>query len=270
VIEPAGTLQRKSLTVDGCAVSYIREGRGPTLLFLHGAAGLRGTEPFIARLAERFDVIVPDHPGFGSSEMPAWLDTIHDLAYFYLDFIQALGLRQINLVGHSLGGWIACELAVRHVADLRTLTLVASAGLRLKGVQKLDTFLMSPEERARHLFFDPSLAEAAIAERGGEEHLDVQLKNLNTFALLAWQPRLHDPDLAKWMHRIKVPTLVLWGDADRVIPPPYAGEFERLIPGSRSETIARCGHLPHIEQTDAFVQTITRFVQTSVPGGRPA
>jgi pimeloyl-ACP methyl ester carboxylesterase len=269
VIETTTTApRRKSVTVDGCTVSYVRAGRGPALLFLHGGGGVRGTEAFIARLAERFDVVVPDHPGFGHSDTPPWLDNIHDLAYFYLDFVEALGLREVHVVGHSLGGWIACEIAIRNVVDLKTLALVASAGLRLPGVQKLDTFLMSPEARAEQQFFDPALAAAAIAERTGEELLEIQLKNRYAFALLAWQPRLYDPDLAKWMHRIKVPTLILWGDSDRIIPPPYAEEFQRLIPRSSVETIARCGHLPHIEQSDAFVASVTRFVETNAAGGR--
>src|SRR5579875_2341617 len=147
VFSPA---ESKTLRLDDCTVSYQRRGEGTPLLFLHGANNVPGWPPFMARLAERYDVIVPDHPGFGRSEIPPWLDTIHDLAYFYLDFIEALGLHGVHLVGASLGGWIACEIAVRQTAALRTLTLVAPAGLRLAGVRKLDTFLMSPQPlRAR-------------------------------------------------------------------------------------------------------------------------
>lgn len=252
---------RATARVDDCTVSYLRAGSGTPLLFLHGAGGISAWMPFMARLAERYDVIVPDHPGFGRSETPAWLDNIHDLAYFYLDFVRALGLRDVHLVGNSLGGWIACEVAVRSTASLRTLTLVSPAGLRLVGVRKLDTFLMPPDQIVRALYLDQAIPERILATPPSDEQADIALKNQYAVARLAWQPRFYDPHLAKWLHRIDVPTLVLWGDSDRVIPPPYAAEFARLIPGAKLETIARAGHLPHVEQADAFLGAVTPFLE---------
>src|SRR5437868_4687556 len=108
--------QRSEIIVNNCRVSLLRDGSGPPLLFLHGAGGGRGWSPFLASLSERFDVIAPDHPGYGQSETPDWLDNIHDMAFFYLDLIEALGLADIHLVGASLGGWIAAEMAVRSTA----------------------------------------------------------------------------------------------------------------------------------------------------------
>src|SRR5208282_4052770 len=92
-------------TIAGCKVNLRRAGRGEPLLFLHGAQGVPGWLPFMAALARRFEVIVPEHPGFGSSDTPDWLDNVADLAFFYLDFMAALGLKRVNLVGTSLGGW---------------------------------------------------------------------------------------------------------------------------------------------------------------------
>jgi pimeloyl-ACP methyl ester carboxylesterase len=220
-----------------------------------------GWLPFMTQLAERYDVIVPDHPGFGQSDLPKWLDNIHDLAYFYLDFIEALGLKDLHLVGGSLGGWIACELAIRQTAPLKTLTLVAPAGVRLAGTRKLDTFLMSPEALTRALFFDQTLADAILAQPPSDERMETQLKNQYSFARVAWQPRLFDPHLAKWLHRIDIPTLIVWGDSDRLIPPAYAAEFARLIPETQTEIIAQCGHLPQFEKTAQFVSVLTRFIE---------
>lgn len=245
----AAATDRRTVELDGCRVSYLRRGAGPTLLFLHDGSGVRGDEPFLDRLAERYDLVVPDHPGFGRSDTPPWLDNVHDLAYFYLDFIEALGLRDVRLIGHALGGWIACEIAVRSASELHGLTLVASAGLRVKGVERADVFLLSPDELAARG------AGAPAAPRNDDE-LDVQLKNRDTFALLAWQPRLYDPHLEKWLHRVRVPTAIVWGADDAIIPPAYAAEFQRLIPGSRLHLIPGCGHLPHVERTDAFLETI--------------
>ena len=104
----------ETLRISECAVNVMRGGKGPPLLFLHGAGGAGVWLPFMAALSEHYDVIVPDHPGFGRSDTPEWLDALSDLAYFYLDFIEALDLDHVHLIGNSLGGWIAAEIAVRN------------------------------------------------------------------------------------------------------------------------------------------------------------
>jgi pimeloyl-ACP methyl ester carboxylesterase len=237
----------------------MRGGKGAPLLFLHGAGGAGVWLPFMAALSERYHVIVPDHPGFGRSDKPDWLDQLSDLAYFYLDFIDALGLDRVHLVGNSLGGWIAAELAVRNTRRLRTLTLIGAAGLHVNGVPKGDIFLWPPEERVRNLFVDQRFADERLAQVPSEEQTDIILKNELTTADLAWQPRLHDPQLRKWLHRIDLPTLIVWGDSDKVFPIPYGEEYRRLIKGSRLEVLRACGHLPHVEQADAFVTVFNRF-----------
>src|ERR1700730_18003913 len=241
-----------TLSVAGCAVSVKRAGQGPPLLFLHGGGGPPRWLPFMAALAERFDVIVPEHPGFGRSETPEWLDNVGDLAYFYLDFIEGLKLGHVPLLGGSLGGWVAAELAVRDQSSLATLTLVAAAGIHVPGVQKGDIFLWSAQELARNLFYDQKLAEAMLDEQVNQEELDIQLKNRLTTAKLCWQPRLYNVHLAKWLHRITLPTLILWGAEDQLIPSQYGPAFHDLIPNSRLEILPDCGHLPQVEKMTEF------------------
>lgn len=236
-----------------------RSGNGPPLLFLHGPDGVAVWLPFMAELSERYDVIVPDHPGFGRSERPDWLDELSDLAYFYLDLIEALGLNEVHLVGHSLGGWIAAELAVRSTQPLKSLTLLAAAGIHVNGVPKGDLFLWQPEERIRNLFVDQRLAEQRLAQTMSDEEIDIVLKNELTTADLAWHPRFHNPQLRKWLHRIDVPTLIVWGEGDKLFPPRYGEEYRALIPGSRLEVLPACGHLPQVEKADAFVQVFNKF-----------
>jgi pimeloyl-ACP methyl ester carboxylesterase len=118
-----------TVTIKNCRIRLMRGGSGDPVLFLHGGGGAGSWLPFMARLATKFDVIVPEHPGFGQSETPIWLDTIADLANFYLDFLDDLDLRGVHLVGHSLGGWIAADLAVRNTGRLASLALVGSAGI---------------------------------------------------------------------------------------------------------------------------------------------
>ena len=253
-------VRRVTERIDGCAVSVQRAGQGEPLLFLHGARGALHWLSFMDALARRFEVIVPEHPGFGRSETPDWLDTVGDLAYFYLDFIAALGLEKVNLVGTSLGGWIATELAVRDRSALRTLTLVAAAGIHVKGVPKGDLFLWSPEQTARNLFVDQRFAEAMLSRALPEEEQDLMMKNALMTAKLAWQPRLYNPHLAKWLHRIRTPTLILWGDGDRLIPPAYGSAFRDLIPGAHLEILRECGHLPQLEKPEEFVAAVEGFI----------
>ena len=109
---------------------------------------------------------MPDHPGFGESDTPDWLDNVGDLAYFYLDVMQALGLSGVHLSGTSLGGWIAAEIAVRDCHPLKSLTLTAPAGIHVKGLSKGDFFMWSPEQFVRNLPHDPTVADAMLARAG--------------------------------------------------------------------------------------------------------
>jgi pimeloyl-ACP methyl ester carboxylesterase len=240
--------------VDGCRTRLRRGGAGRPLLFLHGASGAPVVLPFMERLAQRFEVLVPEHPGWGGSDEPEWLENIHDVAYFYLDFIEKLGLKDLTLVGSSMGGWIAMELAIRDTSRLKSLVLVSPAGVTAPGVQPADIFLMPPEDMVRSLFFDPKLAEERLAQ---PVDVDAALKNRHTTARLAWEPRLHDPHLAKWLHRIDVPVKIVWGREDRILP---VGLLEGLrgIRQAEIHIVENCGHLPQVEKVDEFVDIVCR------------
>jgi pimeloyl-ACP methyl ester carboxylesterase len=159
---------RHTIDINGCKLSFARAGTGLPLLYLHGTDGLAEWPAILDALVERFDVIVPDHPGFGASEGPAWIDEVSDVAYCYLDAIEALGLAGVHVVGQSLGGWIALEMAVRSTHRLRSLTLISAAGIHVKGVPKADIFMIDPEEQARLAYADPKRG-AEAAERAGAE-----------------------------------------------------------------------------------------------------
>jgi pimeloyl-ACP methyl ester carboxylesterase len=249
-----------TITVNGCNIALMRGGAGAPMLILHGASGAGAWLPFMAALAEKFDVIVPEHPGFGASDTPDWLDTIHDVAYFYLDFLDQLDLAKVHLVGLSLGGWIAAELAVRDTRRLESLTLADAAGIHVKGVPQLDPFLRTDEQRIRDFFHDPTLADAMVARLAQPDLQDTAMKNRVTTAKLVWQPRGYDPHLRKWLHRIDVPTLLLWGANDRMFPMEYAFAWQALIPGSQAVVIPECGHVPHLEKPEAFVRELVGFI----------
>ena len=243
------------------SVRMLRAGAGEPLLFLHGGGGLPIWGPFFDRMAARYDVLVPEHPGFGTLDNAAGIRDVADMAMYYLDFLDGLGSDRLHLVGNSLGGWIAAELAVRNCTRLASLTLISPAGVRVKGVPMGDNFIWSPEEATRNLFHDQAFAERILALTPTEEEADRLLTNRFMAARLGWQPRWFNPALARWLHRIKVPTLLLWGENDKLLPCAYAKAWQERIPGVRVETLAACGHLPHIEKADETAGRILAFLE---------
>lgn len=252
------------IEVRGCKLHLRRAGRGAPLLFLHGAQGLGDWPAALDRLAERFEVIAPDHPGFGRSDSPDWIDDVPDLAFFYLDVLDALGLAGVHVVGQSIGGWIALEMAVRSTARLKSLTLVSAAGIRVVGVPRADMFICTQEELA-HLLFAGDGWAGWLAEWSAPERGEAYDRNRIAAAKFSWQPRLFNPKLAKWLHRIDVPTHILWGAEDKVIPPPYATALKEMITGATVTMLDRCGHLPQLERPELFAGAVQRFIEQAAP-----
>jgi pimeloyl-ACP methyl ester carboxylesterase len=248
------------VAIRGCNIRLMRGGAGRPVLVLHGAGGAGAWSPFMSTLADKFDVIVPEHPGFGGSDTPDWLDNIHDLAFFYLDFLKVLNLKNVHLVGLSLGGWIAAELAVRDTGRLASLTLVDAAGIHVKGLAQIDPFLLNDEQRIRAFFHDQRIADTVVKHALVPELADVAMKNQTATAKLMWHPRGYDPHLAKWLYRIDVPTLLVWGANDRLLPPQYADAWRTLIPGATAVVFPDCGHLPQVEKAAEFVSALESFI----------
>lgn len=249
------------IDVNGCKTELRRGGEGEPLLFLHGAGGNAGWLPFMEKLSESFDLLAPSHPGFGESDTPDWLDNIEDVAYFYLGLMDKLDLRDVHVVGASLGGWLASEIAVRDSARIKSLTLASSAGVLVKGEPMGDLFIWAPEETIRNLYHDPAFAEVHLAMPVDDEAADIALKNRFSSARLAWSPRFHNPQLRKWLHRVTVPAQLIWGDDDKIFPLAYAHEFKTLLPHAELKIFPECGHLPQIEKLDDFVSAVTGFAQ---------
>ena len=255
----------ETITVAGAAIRLFRGGPegGPAaenaapVVFLHGAGGHTGWMAFLDELAERFAVFAPEHPGFGQSDDPPWLDEVADLAYFHLDLLKALGLDRVHLIGTSLGGWVAAEMAVRSTARLASLTLVGAVGITAEGKTIPDTFRMSDDENLRRYYADPERAARRSADLAralaDPAVMAVVAKNRATVTRLAYRPRFHNPGLKKWLHRIDVPTLLIWGEADRIVPPSFGEAYRALIPGSRLVVLPNAGHAPFDEQKDAFL-----------------
>ncbi len=247
------------IDVRGVQIKVQQAGSGAPLLFLHGAGG-RNWTALHRRLSSDFRVIAPEHPGFGRSPIPDWMNSVGDLAFFYLDLMEAMDLHGVHLAGHSLGGWTAGEIAIRNTSRLATLTLMAPAGVAVPEAPFGDIFLWSPEQATRAQFFNQALAEKRLA---APADLDLALHNKTAVARLAWSPRLSNPQLPFWLHRINKPTLFVWGREDRIVPYACAQPWRARVPHSQLVTLDECGHAIHNEKPDDAADAIISFLQTA-------
>lgn len=253
--------QNGEIAVTGAKLRVQRDGRGEPLLFLHGAQGLAGWEPALAALAENFDVIAPDHPGYGRSAPADGVDDMADLALLYLDVIESLAVPRLHVVGHCIGGWLAMEIAIRSAQRLASLTLVDSAGLRLPGVPRADMFICTRDELAQLLFAGGGAEAWRQSWFSAPEQEEIYDRNRFATAKYAWQPRLCNPKLARWLHRIDVPTHIVWGEQDRVLPPAYGDALKERIAGATLTTMKACGHLPQVERPAEFAGLVSEFIR---------
>jgi pimeloyl-ACP methyl ester carboxylesterase len=258
-------MQETEVDVRGCKVHVRRGGRGEPLLFLHGAQGQNGDEPGIEMLTADFDVIAPDHPGFGKSDLNDAIDNIGDLALFYLDLLDTLRLEAVHVLGQCIGGWLALELAIRNSTRIKSLILVNSAGIRLKGVPRADMFACSESDLLKLLFAGDGGEQWLSSWRKVPELEDIYDRNRAAAARYSWSPRLCNPKLDRWLHRVDVPTHILWGQQERIIPPAYATALAEMIAGATVTTLPDCAHMPHIEQPQAFAGAISTFIRSAAP-----
>src|SRR5216683_1714716 len=240
------------IEINGISVETVITGTGPPLLFLHGGDYVAQNQQFLDRLARRFRVVAPRHPGFGTTPRPAWFRTVHDIAYLYLDLIDRLDLDDTLLVGASFGGWVALEIAVRSEARLGRVVLIDSLGLKTGARDErdiADIYALPAEEVVRRSFVEPARAIPDYATLGDAELLTIA-RDREATALYGWKPYMHDPALVHWLHRITRPALVLWGDKDGIVAPSYGERLAAALPNARFQPIADAAHYPQIEQPE--------------------
>jgi pimeloyl-ACP methyl ester carboxylesterase len=239
-------------------VAYRREGEGEPVLYLHGNGFTRMWLPFHQKLAEQMDLIAPEHPGYGETPMPPWLGGFDDLVLHYDEFLDLIGLETVHVVGYSLGGWLAAELACFYPRRLRSLTLVCPAGLRVPGQPAPNLIAMTTEAVWEALFNDPTGAERVKPDYGSVEEVVHMYGEATTFARLAWNPQ-YDVALERRLRRVDCPALVVRAEHDRVIPDAVAERYAELI-GARIERIDGTGHAIAVEQPDSLVALIAAHV----------
>ncbi len=245
------------------AADVIEAGAGPALLFLHGEMG-RNWDDFLDRLAATRRVIAPCHPGYGDSTGTEHLLDLHDLIYYYLDFLDAANLRGLPLIGHGLGGMFAAELAAVQPDRFSRLVLIAPFGLWNPAYPVLDFFAADPPDLARATYHDPESAVAVAAAEApseGEPYVQFMLeraKSLATAAKYLWP--IPNRGLTKRLHRVTMPTLIAWGASDGVCPVRYAEDFRAAIPSSELVVVDEAGHLPQVERPDELARVVLAFL----------
>lgn len=248
----------QSIDVAGLTLDVEIHGSGQPLLYLHPEHFLHLNAPFIKKLSTHWRVFVPRHPGFDGRTPPTDFRTVSDIAYLYLDLLEAMDITTPLVVGSSFGGWIGLEMAVRHAARLRGLALLSPLGAKLSGREErefADLFVMPTEDVQRCLF----AGEAPNLDDFDDSTLTQYACDRQYVAYYAWKPYLHNPSLARWLHRITIPTQLVWGAGDGFVAPQYGERLAQQLTQCRLEMLDSAGHYPQLERTDDVVTILQRF-----------
>ena len=245
--------------VCGIPIAYRRKGQGEAVVFMHGAGFTRRWLPMYELLAESFDFIAPESPGFGETPMPGWFRDFSDLSIIYDQLFEQLGLDQIHLIGYSMGGWSASEFASYYPRRLKSLTLVVPVGLRLEDNPGVDIFQLGPEDLMNRLFNDKKVM-AEFME--GMDDFDEGIHLYSEFsaaARLMWAPR-YNLALERRLQRLSCPTMVVRAEDDHLIPNEMAEKFAATLPNNRLTKIPETGHEPCLERPKELVSEISSFI----------
>jgi pimeloyl-ACP methyl ester carboxylesterase len=215
--------------------------------------------PVHERLAERFTLYAPDLPGFGGTPDAEWVEGMDDLVLHTRDVMNALALDCPHVVGFSLGGWLAAEVAVWCPERVGRLVLAAAGGLHVPGALIPDLFALHGERLVATLFHDPANARLLFGERPGIEERVRAYREMTVLARLAWNPWF-DPKLSRRLRGVTCPTLLLWGAGDRLVPPAHAEAYREALPDARVVLLPDCGHMAPLERPEAFAAAIGAFL----------
>ncbi|MER5900797.1 alpha/beta fold hydrolase [Streptomyces mirabilis] len=250
-----------SVTVE----EYGENTEGTGVLMLHGGAGPRTVAGISSALSEHVYVITPTHPGFDGTPRPERFDTVADLAVAYLDLLDTLDLKGVMVVGNSIGGWIAAEMALRdNHGRIGALTLLNAVGIHahMKENRVVDPRTLAPAEVSQLSFanaqFRPDFASFSDAQRAAA------VANQKTLAVYGGEGFTYDPKLRGRLHRVTVPVLVVWGEEDGIAPLKYGRGYADSFPDGHFAPIPDAGHFPQIEQMGRTLGAIGDFVSTIV------
>jgi pimeloyl-ACP methyl ester carboxylesterase len=264
------------LELPAATVEVLEAGQGAPLVFLHGAGGIPLWDGVLPLLTREYHVYAPLLPGFGQSTGVDALDDQLDLFFHNFDVIEALGLERPYVVGESMGGWIAAEMAALRPKEVGRLVLAAPVGLWRDDAPVFDMFGTMVHEMVPYLFHDQSCPPAqrmllltqlfSDKDDRSEEQIDMLIALARGFRTVAkFLFPIPEHGLEKRLSRILAPTLILWGSHDRFIAPSYAGIFKEKIRGSELMMIENAGHLIGLERPEPVADAVLRWGRGEPP-----
>jgi pimeloyl-ACP methyl ester carboxylesterase len=217
---------------------------------------------FSTLLSEDARVLTPTHPGFGGTPRPEWFNGVDDLALAYSELLERLDLHDVMVVGFSMGGWIAAELAVRNTSRLGGIIIVDGVGIEVDGQEIADVFSLAPDELAALSYSNPAPFRIDPATLSPEQ---VAGRAANFQALKVYGGSMRDLKLRRRLARVKIPALVVWGESDRVVYPDYGRAYAQAFSNARFALIPGAGHVPQIEQPERLLKLVQEFANSVIP-----
>jgi pimeloyl-ACP methyl ester carboxylesterase len=251
----------QNIELGGLKLRVGRGGSGRSVLVLHHDIGTLDKLPFYEALSARFDVIVPNHPGWGEkSERASWLRHPRDLAALYQWLLSELGVERASLVGLGFGGWIAAEMAALAPRDFHRVVLVGAMGVKPPEGDIADQAIVSYIDYAKAGFHDPAAFTRNYGDVSTDQLVDWDLCREMSFRV-AWKPYMYNTSLPHLLGGVRAPSLVVWGDDDKIVPKSAGEVYAKSLPKARFETIAASGHCVDMEQPDALARLVTSFIE---------
>ena len=243
----------------GVTLYLARAGSGRPVLVLHHDTGSPERLDFYDKLANRFDVLVPHHPGYGKSERPQWLRSVRDVAVIYQLLLADLGVDRPSLVGLGFGGWIAAEMATMAPRDFYRLVLVGAMGLKPPEGDILDQAIVSYLDYARAGFHDPAAFAKVYGDVSTDQLVEWDLCREMCFRI-AWKPYMYSQTLPHLLGGVHTPSLVVWGEHDKVVPRSAGERYTALLPKARFDIVRGAGHCVEMEQPAELFRLISGFI----------
>jgi pimeloyl-ACP methyl ester carboxylesterase len=247
---------------EGLTVTFTDRGTGPCVLVLHGGAGPMSVARFVETMSASHRVLSPTQPGFGGTTRPDWFRNIDDVARAFIELLDRLALKDVLVIGFSMGGWVAAELATRASGRLRGVVLVDSAGIEVEGESCADVFELTPQQLSALSYHDP-VTYGLDPSKLSPEQRAAMTTNFAALAVYGRERHMQDPTLRGRLASVQTPALVIWGDSDRIVTPAYGQTYAKSFPRSRFEVIAKCGHMPQFEQPARLLELVRAFDATS-------
>ena len=251
-----------TVTVRETPVQMFSGGSGPALLYIHGAGGNAGWQPYHEELARSRTVYAPSLPGFNGTPRAPWMSTIVDITHFAQDIAGTLGLDRYVLMGSSMGGWVAAEMAAMDDHRLQGLVLIDAAGIKPQKAEIAEIFMVGADTRQKQRFYDTS--QVANYDQYTKEmtpdEANVDHSNREMASRLCWRPYLHNPSLPYYLKKVTTPTLIIWGRQDAIIPLECGELYQQALPNATLKVIDDCGHSPQIEKPQEFQNLVTEFL----------